>query len=123
MTALKTALFFALTCCGCFAQADFRFYVFDETKNDKLHYEFAQDITVYDFESQLPRFVYYTEYRVYGINQDELTFTTERYAGDLSRADYASLLKRARELPLKGLEPRKKGEEAAGSFGWIKLDG
>jgi len=123
MTALKIALFSALTLSSAPAQADFRFYVFDETKNEKLHYEFAQDITVYDFESQLPRFVYSTGYRVYGINQDQFTFTTEQYAGDLSRADYAALIKRARELPIEGLDTKKKDEGATGSFGWINLDG
>jgi hypothetical protein len=123
MTALKTAIFFAISCSGCLAQEDFRFYASDETKNDRLHYEFIQDINIYYFESQLPRFAYYTEYRVYGINQDEFTYTTEQYAGDLTRADYALLLKRAHELPLKGLDPKKKNEDATGSFGWIKLDG
>jgi hypothetical protein len=122
MTALKIALFSALACSSSLAQAEFRFYVFDETKNEKLHYEFAQDMTVYDFDSQLPRFVYYTEYRVYGINQDQFTFTTERYAGDLSRADYAALMKRARELPIEGLDTKKKDKDRTGSFGWINLD-
>ena len=121
MTALKIALLLLCACASCLAQADFRFYVFDEIKNDKLHFEFARDITIYDFETQDPRLVFYTEYRIYGINQDEFTFTTENYAGDLSRKDYAIILGQLRRLPRKGLDERQADD--ASSHGWIDLDG
>lgn len=123
MTMLKIALTLLSVCGSCFAQADFRFYVFDETKNEKVHYKFSQDVTIYDFKSQEPRFVYSTGYQIYGINQEAFSFTTESYSGDLSRAKYAAILERARKLPLSGLNPKKKDGEAAGSSGWITLDG
>lgn len=115
-----------LLACACPARngrADFRFYVHDETKTEKLHYVFVQDITISDFDSQLPRFRYSTEYRVFGINQDEFTFTTEDFAGELSRADYGAAIDRARKLPLDGLKSKSKDGEPTGSSGWITLDG
>jgi hypothetical protein len=123
MSALKTAMFLALACSGCLAREDFGFCVTDEVKTDKLHYEFVQNINIVYFESQLPRFIYSKGYTAYGINQDTFTVTSEKYAGDLSRADYALLLKRAHDLPLKGLDPKKEGDDATRSFGTIKLEG
>jgi len=108
---------------NCFAQADFRFYVFDETKTDKLHYEYCQDVTVYDFASRGPRLVWHTEYRVYGINQDSFTFTTQRYDGEVTPKAYAAFLEEARKLPMAGLDEKKKDRRATGSSGWIDLDG
>jgi hypothetical protein len=121
MTPSKIIIMLLGTWASCFAQADFRFYVFDEIKNDKLHYEFVQDITIYDFKSQDPRLTFYTEYRIYGINQDDFTYTTEDYAGDLSRAEYAAILGGLRKLPIIGLDEQQ-GHDA-GSHGWINLDG
>ena len=107
MTPSKIIIMLLGTWASCFAQADFRFYVFDEIKNDKLHYEFVQDITIYDFKSQDPRLTFYTEYRIYGINQDDFTYTTEDYAGDLSRAEYAAILGGLRKLPIIGLDEQQ----------------
>jgi hypothetical protein len=123
MNTFRIVLLFLITCADCRAQADFRFNVFDETKNDKLHFEFAQDITIYDSDSQKPRLIYSTEYSVYGINQEKFTYTTESYAGDLSKAEYAAILARARKLPLSGIDSKNKIEDAARSFGWITLNG
>ena len=55
MTPSKIIIMLLGTLASCFAQADFRFYVFDEIKNDKLHYEFVQDITIYDFKVSVPK--------------------------------------------------------------------
>lgn len=123
VTILAGFLLCLSVCASCFAQADFRFYVFDETKTDKLRYEYCQDVTVYDFASREPRLVWYTEYRVYGINQDSFTFTTQRYDGELTPKAYAAFLDEVRKLPLAGLEKKNKDRHAAGSSGWINLDG
>jgi hypothetical protein len=121
-TALAVLLLTLSICASCFAQAEFRFYVFDETKTDKLHYRFVQDIAIYGSGSQDPRLVYYTEYRIYGINQEFFTFTTQRYDGDLSEKAYAGILDRARMLPLAGLKKKTKGKDVIDSSGTIKFD-
>lgn len=123
VTILAGLLLCLSVCTSCLAQADFRFYVFDETKTDKLHYEYCQDITVYDLASREPQLVWRTEYRVYGINQGSFSFTTQRYDGDLTPKAYAAFLEEVRKLPLAGIEKKNKDRHAASSSGWIDLDG
>jgi hypothetical protein len=119
MTLFKTVLLLLSACASCLAQADFRFYVFDDVKNEKLDYTFVQDVTVYDSGSEDPRLNYYTEYRISGINQKEFSFASERFEGAIPRKEYAELMDRARKLPAKELQVTGKGSAS----GWIKVDG
>jgi hypothetical protein len=121
MKRLIITLFFIGFVSSIYGQAAFRFYVFDKTKTEKLDYEYAQDITIYYFEGQKPRLVFYTEYRIYGINQIEFTYQTERFHGDISVDDYARLLGKIRKLDLKALDT-KKVDKKFSSSGWIKID-
>jgi hypothetical protein len=100
-------------------QGDFRFYGFDDTKNEQLNYTFVQDITFYDWSSEDPRLMFYTEYRVSGINQKEFSFTTERFEAPIPRNKYNELIESAKMLPTKELKDSGKSL----SSGWITLNG
>ena len=119
MSLLRITLLLLSVCTSCLAQADFRFYVFDDVKDEKLDYTFVQDVTVYDWDSDDPRLMYYTEYRISGINQKEFSFTTEQFEGSIPRKEYAELMEKARKLPTKELKIAGKGSAS----GWIKIDG
>jgi hypothetical protein len=106
------------------ADDSFRYYVFDETKTDKLHYEHAYDFTIYDFADPSPRLVFYTEYRIYGCAQDSFTYTTERCDLDVSRERLRKLLTAVREIAPQKLDPKKqRGNETEWTHGWVTLDG
>ncbi|MFY8215850.1 MAG: hypothetical protein ACOVMP_04535 [Chthoniobacterales bacterium] len=119
---LVVALWFTVAVTS-MAQASFRFYVFDETKSDSLHFESGQDITIYDFDHRQPRLSYSTEYRVYGINQRDFSFTTESVEVDISKKDFDVLLNAARALPIAELDPNGRYKESDRTHGWIDLDG
>lgn len=119
MTVLKIAFLLICTCASCPAQADFRFYVFDDTKNGSLDYTFVQDITVYDWGSEDPHLMFDTEYRISGINQKAFSFTTERYEASIPRKEYKAFIKRGKKLPTAELKESGK----SGASGWIKIDG
>jgi hypothetical protein len=107
------------TCLTCMAQADFRFCGFDDTKNEYLDYTVIQDITVYDRSSEDPCLMFYTEYRVSGINQKAFTFTTERFEAPIPRNKYDEFIESAKKLPTKELKDSGKSI----SSGWITLNG
>jgi hypothetical protein len=60
--------------------------------------------------------MYYTEYRIYGINQDRFSFTTEKAEVKLSTREYADFRKTVAALPVQGLDPK-----TAASFGSIDM--
>ena len=117
------AIIFALLCSEgtCLAQADFSFYISDETKNENVHYEFSQSITIYDFDFQDPRLIYSKGYEIFGINQEEFTATSESYAGDLSRKDFTDIMEKIHKLPIEALE--KHTDDVGRSSGMVTLDG
>ena len=123
MTLRFLAVLFCTTC-TVIAGDRFRYYVFDETKTDKLHYEHAYDFTIYDFADPSPRLVFYTEYRIYGCTHDSFTYTTEHCEIDVSRERLKKLIAAIREIPPQKLQPKKqRGDEAEWSHGWLELDG
>src|SRR6218665_3837310 len=85
-------------CNSCLAQANFGFAVSDEVKDEKLHYEFIQDVIVNDTGPDDPILNYRTNYGISGINQKEFSVTTERFQGTIPRKDYIALMDRAKEL-------------------------
>jgi hypothetical protein len=99
----------------------FRYYVFDETKTDKLHYEHAYDFTIYDFAGRLPHLMFYTEYRIYGCAQDSFTYTVEHCEQDIPRERFNKFLDAIREIPPKTLQELR-GNETERSHGWLTLD-
>src|SRR6516165_7058825 len=90
MTRIFLLLLF--TACVATANDDFRYYVFDEIRTDKLHYEHGYDFTINDVPGRLPHLVFYTEYRVYGCAQETFTYTTERCERNISRNRLNKLL-------------------------------
>lgn len=106
---------------ACMAGDGFRFYVTDQFSGPKLQYSTTQDITIYTFEQQEPRLVFGKGQSVDGVKQENYTFTSEAYAGDLPDADYEAFLKKVRLLPLKPLISSE--EDYQKTHGWLKLDG
>jgi len=116
----RICAFLILAACSASGSDMFRYYVFDETKTDKLHYEQVHDFTIYDFADKLPHVMFYTAYRIYGCAQDSFTYTVERCERDIPRDRYNKLLAAVREIPLKALQPKEWPER---SHGWLELDG
>jgi hypothetical protein len=106
------------------AQADFRYYVFDETKTDQLNLELEQDFAVYDFGdvegcSEGARVSFSRRYRIYGIAQRSFACVEEQFNKQVSRARYEAFLQEVRK---EALTPRDV-EKGAPNLGWITLDG
>lgn len=76
---MMVGVFVFLIFAACTARAGdrFRYYVFDETKTDKLDYDHAHDLTIYDLPGRLPQLMFGTEYRIYGCAQDNFSYTVE----------------------------------------------
>ncbi len=102
------------------AQADFSFEVTDETKTDTLHVQRTRDISVYKFGSNDPSLHYSIRDHILGINQPELTLTSERTSKEISRQTYAAFLAAASRLPTKPLDPPSPPSPRQ-STGWIKI--
>lgn len=102
----------------------FRYYVFDETKTDKLHYEHAHDFTIYAFADPSPRLVFYTEYRIYGCAQETFTYSVERCECEISRERFNKLITAIREIPPRTLQLKeKRGNEVECTHGMLELNG
>jgi hypothetical protein len=62
-----------------FAQADFRYQVFDETKTDHMNFEFGQDLVIYD-DGELKgcpnqgRVSFTNQYRIFGVAQPSFSY-------------------------------------------------
>src|SRR5438128_10031007 len=90
-------LIILLTCSADLAleQADFRYQVFDETKTDRVNFEFGQDLTIYD-DGELEgcpnagRVSFTTRYRIYGIAQPSFSYAEETFDKNIARAEYAA---------------------------------
>jgi hypothetical protein len=107
---------------GVSADDGVRFYVFEETKTDTLHYEHVLDMTVYDFEDPWVRF--YTEYRVYGCRQPTFSYTHERFKADISRQQLQQLRTSLAGVARKSLEFKPRTVSQAGwTHGWLDLGG
>lgn len=117
------ALFIIALSSVAYAQADFRYYVFDETRNDKLDLEHVHDFSIYHFTGSSPRLVYYTEHRIHGCAQNSFTYTEELCALDVPLARYNTFLAAVRALPLEHLGRKKPRDNHERSFGTLTLDG
>ena len=110
------------------AQADFSYEVFDETKTDRVNFEFGQDLTVYDFGDvegcpKGPRVHFSTQYRIYGVAEPSFSYTEERFDKHVPRQPYEIFLQSIRRQPLNKLDTNPgKLQHGATSPGWIKLD-
>lgn len=101
-----------------------RYYIFDETKTETLHYEHVHDVTIYDFTDPGPRLVYYTEFRVYGCKQPSFTYTTERFERDISPQQLRVLSAALAAIDLKKLEARSRpADSRKWTNGWLDLKG
>ena len=103
----------------------FRYYVFDASKTDKLHYELGYDFSISDHASEglLPKLSFRTEYRIYGCAQRSFTYVEERCELEVSRERHQKLLAAIREMPLEKLKTDKEQVWSEGSSGSLDLDG
>ncbi len=110
------------------AQADFRYYVFDETQNDDLNIEIEHDLAIRDSEDiegcpSGPWVWSSRRYRIYGVAQPNFTYVEEEFGNYVSRAAYEAFLQEVRKEPLilrdlHGIDV----EESVSRLGWITLD-
>lgn len=111
------------------AQADFRYYVFDETKTDQLNLEIEHDLAVYDSGDgegcpEGPRVLFWRRYRLYGVAQPSFTYREELFDKSVSRAAYEAFLQEVRKEPLILRDLHGDDvEESVTKLGWITLDG
>jgi hypothetical protein len=106
------------------AQADFRYYVFDETKTDHLNLEIEHDLAVYDFGDvegcpEGPRVLFWRRYRIYGVAEPTFAYKEELFDKQVSRAAYEAFLQEIRKEPLTSRD----AENGVRNLGWITLDG
>jgi hypothetical protein len=111
------------------AQADFRYYVFDETKTSQLNLEVEHNFAVYDFGDvegcpEGPRVLFWRRYRIYGVAQPNFTYRKEEFDKSVSRAAYEAFLQEIRKEPLTRRDfNSSEVEEGVIKLGWITLDG
>jgi hypothetical protein len=110
------------------AQADFRYYVFDETKTDHLNLETEYDLAVYDFGDvegcrEGPRVLFWRRYRIYGVAQPTFAYKEELFDKHVSRPAYEAFLQEVRKEPLTRRDVDNLDvQESVTKLGWIKLD-
>ena len=93
-------------CCLAHAQNKdryFRYYVFDQTKNDQIDYEFTRDCVVY-WQSGPPHMSLTTEYRIHGCAQKSFTYREEQSEYSPSVEQYKTLLTTVRAIDLGDLQ-------------------
>jgi hypothetical protein len=110
------------------AQADFRYYVFDETKDANLDIETEYDLAVRDSGEgdDCPAHTwvsFWRRYRIYGVAQPNFTYVEEEFSDNVSPAAYAAFLEEVRKEPLilrdlHGIDI----PESVTRLGWITLD-
>jgi hypothetical protein len=128
---LRTHIFFLLLLSSApvaLAQADFRYYVFDETKTDQLNQEVEHNFVVRDHGDvegcpEGPWVLYWRRYRIYGVAQPSLTYSTEEFGKYVQRAAYEAFLQEMRKEPLSSRKALSGDvEESVANLGWITLD-
>lgn len=111
------------------AQADFRYYVFDETKTEHLNLEVEHNFAVHDHGDvevcpEGPRVLFWRRYRIYGVAQSSFTYDEEQFDQRVSRAAYEAFLQEMRNEPLTSRDLQSgDDEEGVTKLGWITLDG
>ena len=124
---LRTPIFFVLLLSSAptvLAQADFRYYVFDETKTDQLNLEVEHNFAVHDHGGgedcpEGPRVLYWRRYRIYGVAQPSFTYIEEGFDKRVSRPAYETFLQEIRNEPLSRRDTKGGDiEESVAKLGW-----
>ncbi len=106
-----------------FASGNFQYDTSDRIETSALDYELFINFAISDRNpNRDPSLSYYTDHRVYGINQDRFEVVEERYQGNVPREAYEDLLEAATKLSTSTLiAPPDSGP--AQVRGWLEING
>lgn len=100
---------------------DFRFYVFDETRTERLHYETSQDFSLRSGpDGKGATLSYRTAFRLRGIGQSRFQYQTVSGTAEVAPQDAEAFFSTLRQLDTIAF---RDPDPTARADGWITLDG
>jgi len=122
MKRIWAAMVFLLPCLLGLARAgDFRFYVFDETRTERLHYETSQDFSLREGQNGQPCVLSYkTAFHIRGIGQNEFHYQTVCGSSTVQAQEIEAFIQKASQLDTIAF---RQPDPTARADGWVNLDG